>query len=107
MDIKSLTSNISTGRGSEQVRAQEERNSGKAAPQTASQTGSQIPADKVTLTGALTQLRELEQKTEAVNIDNSARIADLKAAIADGSYQVNAQNIAESLMKSESLLASI
>lgn len=103
MDIKSLTSNIASGRGSEQVRAQEERNSGK----TTSQTGSQLPADKVTLTGALTQIRDLEQKTEAVNIDNSARIADLKAAISDGSYQVNAQNIADKLMQSESLLASI
>lgn len=103
MDIKSLTSNVSSGRGSEQIRAQEERNSGKAA----SQTSNQLPADKVTLTGALTQIRDLEQKTEAVNIDNSARIANLKAAIADGSYQVNAQNVAEKLMQSESLLASI
>ena len=103
MDIKSLTSSVSSARTSEQIRAQDERNNGR----TADQPGSSAQSDRVTLTSALTQVRELEQKTAAVNIDNSERIASLKAAIADGSYQVNAQNVAEKLMKSDALLSSL
>jgi len=102
MDIKNLNSNVSSGRAPEQVRTQER--SGGSAGNNATETA---PTDKVTLTGTLTQLRELEQKTESVNIDNSERIANLKAAISDGSYQVNAENIADKLMQSESLLANI
>jgi len=102
MDIKNLNSNVSSGRAPEQVRTQER--TGIAA---GNNNAENMPTDKVTLTGTLTQLRELEQKTEQVDIDNSDRIATLKAAISDGSYQVNAKNIADKLMQSESLLANI
>ncbi|MBN2864636.1 MAG: flagellar biosynthesis anti-sigma factor FlgM [Thiotrichales bacterium] len=102
MDIKNLNANVTSGRAPDQVRAQER--SGK---QDANQSVDNAPTDKVTLTGTLTQVRDLEQKTENVNIDNSDRIATLKAAIADGSYQVNAQNIAEKFMQSESFLSKI
>jgi len=102
MDIKNLNSNIASGRAPDQVRTQE-RSGGKETGQTADN----VSTDKVTLTGTLTQVRELEQKVDGVNIDNSERIASLKAAIADGSYQVNAQNIADKFMQSESLLANI
>jgi len=102
MDIKNLNTNVTSGRAPDQVRTQE-----RAGGRETSQTADKAPTDKVTLTGTLNQVRELEQKTENVNIDNSDRIATLKAAIADGSYQVNAQNIAEKFMQSESLLSNI
>ena len=102
MDIKNLNSNVLSGRAPEQVRTQERAGSGATG-----QSADNVSTDKVTLTGTLTQVRELEQKAESVNIDNSERVASLKAAIADGSYQVNAQNIAEKLMQSESFLANI
>ena len=102
MDIKNLNTNVASGRAPEQVRGQER--SGK---QDTNSVVENTPTDKVTLTGTLTQVRDLEQKTANVNIDNSERIANLKAAIADGSYQVNAQNIADKFMQSESLLSNI
>lgn len=102
MDIKNLNTNVTAGRAPEQVRGQERNGKQDANP-----AADNAPADKVTLTGTLTQVRDLEQKTANVNIDNSERIANLKAAIADGSYQVNAQNIAEKFMQSESLLSNI
>ncbi len=99
MDIKNL--NVTGGRAPEQVKVQERTDNTKNSASDSAAT------DKVTLTGASTQILDLEQKTANLNIDNSERIASLKAAIADGSYQVNEQNIAEKLMQTENLLANI
>lgn len=103
MDIKNLNTNVTSGRAPEQLKTQEKM--GGANDSTTKTTDG--VADKVTLTGMLTQVRDLEQKADKVNIDNSDRIASLKASIADGSYQVNAQKVAEKLIQSDTLLSSL
>ncbi|WP_373018287.1 flagellar biosynthesis anti-sigma factor FlgM [Thiomicrorhabdus sp.] len=103
MDIKNLNTSISSGRGTEQLKSQEK--SGSTVNQ--GLDNANISGDKVTLTDMLTQVRELETKASGVEVDNSDRIATLKAAIQDGSYQVNPQKIAEKLMQSEALFANI
>jgi len=102
MDIKNLNTNLSAGRLPEQVRTQERGNQ-----QNAGQTTGNEPTDKVTLTGTLNQVRDLEQKAASVDVDNSDRIATLKAAIADDSYQVDTQKVAEKFIRSESLFSSL
>lgn len=101
MDIKNLQTGVTSSRSTESLRANE-----RAVSEQKGQASS-APTDRVTLTDTLGQVRELEQKTEAVNIDNSERLASLKAAIQDGSYQVNAQNVADKLLQSENFLANI
>lgn len=103
MDIKNLNTNVSSGRAPEQLKTQEKMTGASDLNAKASDG----VADKVTLTGMLTQVRDLEQKADKVNIDNSDRIASLKASIADGSYQVNAQKVAEKLIQSDTLLSSL
>jgi negative regulator of flagellin synthesis FlgM len=107
MDIKNLNANTASGRASEQLKAQEK------SPERAAQGAANpiLPGngndDKVTLTNRLNQVRDLEQKAASVDIDNAARIASLRAAIQDGSYQVNPQKIAEKLIQSEALLSTL
>lgn len=66
---------------------------------------SPVNTDKVTLTQATTQINNLEQATRNINIDNNERIAELKNAIQDGAYQVNAERVADKLLQTESLFA--
>lgn len=100
MDIKNLTNNVSAGRNSDAVKPQE-----KSADNSSSSTSSATVSDRVTLTDVLSQVRELESKSQEVKIDNAERIAAIKAAINDGSYQVDAQRIAEKLIQTEALFA--
>ncbi len=61
--------------------------------------------DKVTLTQAMTQMNNLEQTARSVSTDNSSRIAELKLAIQEGSYQVDAEKVANKLLQTEALFA--
>ncbi|MBD3755848.1 MAG: flagellar biosynthesis anti-sigma factor FlgM [Gammaproteobacteria bacterium] len=102
MDIKNLNLNVPSGRA-ESLKAQD-----KTGAQNNGSTVTNGPADdKVTLTGMLVQVRELEQKAEKVNVDNGDRIAALKASIQDGSYRINPERIAEKLIQSEVLFSNI
>jgi len=100
MDIKNLTNNLHTGRTNESVKPQEKNTNTTGSADQSTQT-----TDRVTLTSVLGQVRELETKSQDVKIDNSERIAALKAAINEGSYQVDAQRVAEKLMQTEALFA--
>jgi len=100
MDIKNLTTGAPATRANDAVKVPtRDVDSGKQA--------SSPTSDRVTLTDALSQVRELESISQDVNIDNSARIASLKAAIQDGSYQVDAQRIADKLIQTEALFAKV
>ena len=100
MDIKNLTTNVAAGRNNDSIKQSltgaEEKNTPSAAS---------APTDKVTLTGVLSQVMDLEVQSKSINIDNSERIAALKAAVQDGSYQVDAQKVAEKLIQTEALFA--
>ncbi|MBF6058689.1 MULTISPECIES: flagellar biosynthesis anti-sigma factor FlgM [Thiomicrorhabdus] len=80
-----------------------------AKPQTNAESGVETPVaggeDKVTLTGGLGQVKDLQEKASAMPIDNAQRISELKSAIADGSYQVNAESVASKLMQTETMMS--
>lgn len=100
MDIKNLNSGVLQTRSNESVKTPDQEPA-----ENSSAPASQANTDKVTLTQAFTQVSHLEQKAMSVDIDNSARIAELKSAIQDGSYQVDAERIADKLMQTEALFA--
>ena len=97
MDIKNLTTGMNTSRNDINKSAEKPANVSPAA-----NPGSDVK-DRVTLTSDSSQVRDLEMKTQSLTIDNSTRIAELKAAIADGSYQVDANKVADKLMQTEIL----
>lgn len=99
MDIKNVNNNVVTNRSNESVKP-----SGKDATDTSAKDAS-VQADKVTLTQAISQVSNLEQTARSVNTDNSARIAEIKSAIQDGSYKVDAESVADKLMQTEALFA--
>ncbi len=72
---------------------------------TATQTNTSVAKnteDKVTLSSSV---KGLEQQAKASSIDNSVRIEELRQAIKDGSYQVDAEKVAVKLIETELLLA--
>lgn len=95
MDIKTISNN---GLG---ARPSDSGNAGRANNAVASGTQAK-PTDKVTLTAST---HELEQKALNANVDNSEKIARLKQAIQEGSYEVNAQKVASKLIETEALIA--
>ncbi len=79
---------------------------GDAAAKTNENTGSVTKSsDKVTLTDASSQVKNLEAKAAASNIDNNARIESIKIAIKEGNYEINAENIAKNIIQTERLIA--
>lgn len=103
MDIKNLNNNALSARANEQTKAADKESASLARGQ--GNASGVVNTDKVTLTNTLYQVRDLEQKAQSVNIDNSERIAALKAAIQDGSYQANPAKIADKLLQTEALFA--
>ncbi|WP_029407144.1 flagellar biosynthesis anti-sigma factor FlgM [Thiomicrorhabdus sp. Milos-T2] len=99
MDIKNLTTGVLPSRSNDQPKAPAKEIDERVNTATPNST------DKVTLTDFLSQARELETKSQDVNVDNSEKIAALKAAINDGSYQVDSQKVAEKLIQTEALFA--
>jgi negative regulator of flagellin synthesis FlgM len=60
------------------------------------------PSDKVSLTVNATQIQSVQQTvTDAPSVDND-RVAELRAAIADGTYSVDANELAGNLIDFES-----
>lgn len=100
MDIKNLQNNIVSSRSNEAV-----KNTGKDVSEKTTGESTSASLDKVTITQTFSQITSLEQKARNVEIDNSSRIAELKAAIQDGSYKVDAERVAEKLMQTEALFA--
>lgn len=98
MDIKSVNTGLVNNRLNDTARGQDKAQPGGVAARNTP------AADKVTLS-ASSQVQDLEAKAVASNIDNSAKVESIKAAIKDGSYQVNAENVAKKLMQTETLLA--
>ncbi|MCB1666974.1 MAG: flagellar biosynthesis anti-sigma factor FlgM [Porticoccaceae bacterium] len=70
-------------------------NSSKAAEKPASDT------DTVTLTDAAADILKLEEKLANIPDIDDSRVAEIKASIADGSYQVEAEKIVNSLLNIE------
>ena len=63
-----------------------------------------VPAnrsDTVSLTSAAEQIQSLQQAIADVPIVDSERVASLKVAIDNGSYSINAEELAQNLLNSE------
>lgn len=102
MDIKNLQNSLNNARSNDALKAQEKMN---AVATSDTEKSSKAPTDRVTLTTVSTQIRDLEKRAAAANTNNEARIAELKRAIADGSYKVDAEKVADKLIKMEVLFA--
>ncbi|MDR9499342.1 MAG: flagellar biosynthesis anti-sigma factor FlgM [Hydrogenovibrio sp.] len=100
MDIKSLNQNVLSN-----SRLDNQSNAARQSTNSAQNESSTTASDKVTLTGVSTQVKELEGKTQSSEVDNSERIAQLKAAIQEGRYQVDADQVASKLMETEYMLS--
>ncbi|MCO7518281.1 MULTISPECIES: flagellar biosynthesis anti-sigma factor FlgM [unclassified Pseudomonas] len=80
---------------------------GNAAPGTAEKAGEASEAPKrasgeaVHLSPEAQQLQKISDKLRDQPTVNSARVAELKQAIADGSYQVDADRVASKLLDFE------
>ena len=59
-------------------------------------------ADRVSMTPEASMLQNIEEKLSAVPDFNHAKVAQIKAAIADGSFTIDPQRIAEKLIAFES-----
>ncbi len=99
MDIKNINNNLALNRSNDSIKPSNKEGAEAGSKNTL------VNTDKVTLTQAMTQMSNLEQTARSVSTDNSARIAELKLAIQDGSYQVNAEKVADKLLQTEALFS--
>jgi negative regulator of flagellin synthesis FlgM len=99
MDIKNLTTNVAANRSNEATKPQVK---GTENNQT---SPSNHETDRVTLTDVLSQARALETKSKNISIDNSEKVAAIKAAFNNGTYQIDSKRIAEKLIQTEALFA--
>jgi negative regulator of flagellin synthesis FlgM len=66
-------------------------------------TATPVPqsTDRVSVTSEASRLQEIEEQLMAAPEVNSARVAELKLAIANGTFEINPQRIAEKLVAFE------
>lgn len=68
------------------------------------ETGKSSTTDTLSLSDNALQLGKLETTTSSVPVVDTQRVEQVKAAIADGSYEINPEKIADKLMQFESML---
>jgi len=83
-----LTTNKTTGAAGE-----------VAAPKETGKAGG--GSDTLTLTSSASEMRKLEESLARIPDVDNARVAEIKASIADGSYQLNPEKIVDGLLKIE------
>jgi len=99
-----------TGQGNNPVQTDRttrpENNVGRSEPTVEQQSSSGRPstADTVSLTETSAQLRSLESSLASLPVVDTQRVEAIKLAIADGSYQVDAQTVADKLIDFEAIL---
>ena len=86
--------------------AQVERSAERTVEQTPSQqtSGKSSTSDTVSLSENAVQLGKLENEVVAMPVSDTQRIEQVKQAIRDGSYEIDARRVAEKLMAFESIL---
>ena len=67
-----------------------------------SEASSVASADRVSVTSEAARLQEIEEQLMAVPEVNSQKVAEIKAMIANGTFDFNPQRIAEKLIAFES-----
>ncbi len=99
MDIKTIN-NIALNRANESAKPSQ-----KTGGESSLKDNHVANTDKVTLTQTTTQMNNLEQTARTLSTNNSERIAEIKRAVQEGTYQVNAERVADKLMQTETLFA--
>lgn len=69
--------------------------------------GAGQPANPVQITDQARQLAALEQTVNAVPVVNEAKVASIRQAIEDGTYQVVPERIAEQLLRMDRDLGAV
>lgn len=69
-------------------------------------TGKSSTADTVSLSDNAVQLGKIDNSVIAAPVVDTKRVEEVKQAISDGTYKVDAEKIADKLMKFESILTS-
>lgn len=67
----------------------------------ASANPSPISGDTVTLTGSVDQMVKLEELLANIPEVDSARVSEIRASIADGTYKVDPEKIVDNLLQIE------
>jgi negative regulator of flagellin synthesis FlgM len=99
VDSSRPTAPIGAGRAAQRP---QDAAAGGAQSSNASSGGTQ---ESVEITGVARQLASLEQAVRDVPAINSSRVAQISSSIEQGTYTVNAQNIAAQLVQTERELA--
>ena len=99
-----MANNINVGNptgllGSAQRTASQQAGGADRKSSAAAQTGN---ADRVSVTSEATRLREIEEQLMAVPEVNDSKVAEIRKAIADGTFDFNPERVAEKLMAFES-----
>ncbi|PCJ88948.1 MAG: flagellar biosynthesis anti-sigma factor FlgM [Thiotrichaceae bacterium] len=71
-----------------------------------SETGQSSTADTISLSDNAVSLGKLNHTVETSSVVDMQRVEQMKKAIADGSFKVDAEQVAEKMMKFESILTS-
>lgn len=79
--------------------AETKRTGANSAPAGNRQDTPKTPTDNVQLTTLSAQLQALEKNLSNISPIDSARVEEIKKAISEGRFQVNAEAVASSLIK--------
>jgi len=71
-----------------------------------SETGKSSTADTISLSDNAVSLGKLNPAIDATPVVDTQRVEQMKKAIADGSFKVDAEKVADKMMKFESILTS-
>ena len=74
--------------------------SSSSSSSTSATSAASAPGAQIDLSGTSSRLRELEATISNVPVVDSARVDEIKQAIADGRFKVNADRVADSLIES-------
>lgn len=74
--------------------------SSSSSSSTSATSAASAPGAQIDISGTSSRLRELEATISNVPVVDSARVDEIKQAIADGRFKVNADRVADSLIES-------
>ncbi len=97
IDIKNLpNASLNGSEESSQIRT------GRGEPSRSQQrTGSSAGQDTISLTDTAARMRSLENTVASMPVVDSQRVAEIKQAIVEGTYEINPERIAEKMLDME------
>ncbi|WP_439134124.1 flagellar biosynthesis anti-sigma factor FlgM [Pseudomaricurvus sp.] len=102
MVIDSNSNNILSSSGNAKGRVDGNASSKNNAAESQAQN---TPKPEVSLSSQAQQLSQLESKIQATPDVDTQRVADIKQAIADGTYEINPDRIAESMLAQDNFFS--